>query len=822
MYRSVFLIVLMVLLFTNSYSQKDSSARAGRHSQIPAMGRIAGKLIDETSHERIEYASVAVIDQRTKELAAGTLTDENGRFLVESLAPGIYLIEISSIGFETDSIRNVSISPEQWEVDLKVIKLNPGTELLKEATIKATKSPVSYKLDKKVVNIKDIDGLESMQTTDILQNVPSIDVDIDGNVSLRGSGNVRILIDGKPVPSIGEPGSVLNNIPTSAIESIEVITNPSAKYDPDGVGGIINIILKKDRSDGFNVNVSGGVTTSPGANLGVNANFKKGKTNFFLTAGSNADERWRKGKTQSDYIENGSGLFQDKNSISRSMSNSLKFGMDHYLNKYNTITFSASGYQRIRTEDDNIDYRNTLPLSDNYFSRNGFEDQNQYSVDLNAMFKHEFGRPTKNLVFDINYNFNERFESVDISQDSTDRQFNYISQTAKQYTEETNNGSLFTAAVDFVNEYNNSKIEFGGKSIIRQQDNDYELSDLDRGEQVFVKNLNISNRMLYHEQVHGIYGIYGQKKGKLDWQVGVRGEYASIISELVADDSIFKNPYYSWFPTIHTAYDLGKKRTIKLNYSKRINRPHSRQLNPFTEYTDPYHLRRGNPFLQPEYIHSAELGYTQFVKRSIINAELYYRYTKNGINRFINVSDSNVTTVTYANFGHEIASGAEVSYTLKIGARWNINASGNIYRVIIDGDVENTQLSNDAVNWSLRGNATYKINTKWSSQLFGFYSGPRVLAQGEILPMYSLDLSVKRSFAKEKGSVGLRLSDVFNTRMFRIKTSSEVFAQESDFKWQSRVLSLNVNYRFGNIKDEPKRRGRGGNGGGGDEEDMGM
>lgn len=819
--RPLAVIVLTFLLsFECAYSQHDTTSQTKQQHRAPANGRIAGRILDAATNEKIEYATIAVIDQQSMKTAGGTLSDENGRFLIESLPPGTFLLEISSIGYRTDTIPDIVISPGLWEVDLKTIHLSQSSELLQETTIKANKSPVSYKLDKKVVNIKDIDGLEGMQTTDVLQNVPSIDVDIDGNISLRGSGNVRILIDGKPVPMTGEAGSVLNNIPTSAIESIEVITNPSAKYDPDGVGGIINIILKKDRSDGFNVNLSGGFTSTPGANFGINANIKKGKTNVFLTYGGNYDRRWRTGEMRSDFLETGSSLRQDRYSTNAGLANSLKFGMDYYLNKYNTITLSASGNHRLRTEDEAIDYLNRIELVDNYFSRFGMEHQYNYSIDLNAMFKHEFGRPTKNLTVDFNYNFNKRFESIDINQDSTDQNYEFIRETARQLTEEANNGRLITAAVDYINEYRNSKVEFGVKSIIRLQDNDYALSDFNADEQLYVKNLNISNRMLYHEQVHGVYGIYGNKTGKLDWQAGLRGEYARIISEMVEDDSTFYNPYFSIFPTVHAAYDLGKKRSVKLNYSKRINRPGNRQLNPFTEYTDPYRLRRGNPYLQPEYIHSVELGFTQYLNRSVINAEIYYRYTRDGINRFIQVDDSNVTTVTYANFGKQVATGAELSYNIKFGSRWNVNASGNIYRVVIDGSVENTQLSNDAVNWSLRGNVTYRINTKWNSQLFTFYSGPRILAQGEILPMYSTDISLRRTFAKEKGTIGLRVSDVFNTREFNLNTSSATFEQEMRFKWQSRVISFNVTYRFGNISLEKRReRDRQQNG---DDDDMGL
>ena len=789
-------IILSLLIVLNSYSTNINSVDAPKKG-----GEIKGTIVDATTGKKVEFASIALLHVESKEIVEGSLSDTDGSFSFKKIKKGEYLIQVDFIGYKTYTSKNISINKNNKNVDLGKIKLQQDIAMIDDVTVTAERTYIENRIDKKVVNIgKDL-LTAGASATDIMSNLPSVDVDIEGNVSLRGNDNVRILVDGRPTNMSSE--ELLATIPAENIDKVEIITNPSAKYDPDGISGIINIILKKDKKLGFNGSASGGIGSAndfTGINKyngSLNLNYNKGNWNLFANYGYKNDERESGGGftrkiTDATNIEK--SIIQESNSTRKRITNSLKTGFDYTFSDKNMFGYTAHIRKSDRNRLEEIEYISTTE------SRESDREFGLKSLSHDVIFKHKFNDDT---FYEINA------YRVDSKQDANSI-FNSSTGNVPKPTEtDTNIGSdnLTTAQFDFTKDTDSYKLEFGVKAHARNMDSEY----------LYFTNSttpdpNKSNHYLFSEQIYSAYTNYGKKWDKWSLQAGLRIEQAFTDSKLI-NETPYENNYFNFYPSAFLTRKIGESNEIGFSYSKRVSRPSTRQLNPAKVYSDDLNIRMGNPMLNPEFTNSLETSYTRYWKGGSFSSAIFYRHTTDKIQRIKLVDQNGISTSTYDNIATAQEVGLEASVMTKLNGWWSINASTNLYYTQLDTDDPN--FSNNGINWFTRLNNTFKITPTWSLQASGWYMAERVIAQGHIEPMYKADLGVKKTILNKRGTIGFRLSDVFNSFNFTYYTSGTGFEELGNRNWESRVAYLTFTYNFGESQRK-KRKGRRESGGGED------
>lgn len=822
-------IIVVVLLFTlELVAQRPQGGRRGGNidpDKLPKIGVVSGKVVDANTNEPMPYASIALISERTEKAVTGGLTDNRGTFLIEEIPVGRYTMEVSFIGYKKLIIEDIRIGREKSNYSYTDLKLETDASQLSDVELVEQKEFIENKIDKKVVNVDEFNGSESATATEVLETVPSVEVDVDGNISLRGSETVRILIDGKPAGITDDASSILDQIPANAIEKIEIITNPSAKYDPDGVSGIINVVMKKNNIKGYHGSVSAGVSSFPGYNGGVNMNYRNNQFNFFGNYNYRYSDRSNERINSTiNSVTDTSTIFDQLTEGNRVGGSHVgKIGTDWYINKNNTLGVYANFNVRDDESNSEQTYLNyDINRNPNDFSTlNSLRERERYSIDYNLNYKHTFINPEHNIEAYANYT--QATGKTNTSTVRTDTDFDLVPQniTDQQLNFNEDKNDIVTLAVDYTNPITDStKLEFGTKAILRTLNNSVLVQDYDFNEGIYVINPNQTNNFEYQEDVYAVYGIVAHEYKKFGYQLGLRAEAAFTDSRLIDTDESFENDYVSLFPSVHTQYKLSDKETVNLNYSRRINRPSTRQVNPFTDFSDPQNIRTGNPFLRPEYINSFEAGYTKFWNKMNLSAAIYYRISTDKIQRISNIDENNVSTLTYDNFGESETFGTELTLVNKFTKNWTVMTSGTLYQNKLTGSGDNSQLSNEAINWSLRMTNSLNLPKDYSVQLNIRYFAPRNIPQGEIEYMFMTDVSVKKSIWDKKGAISLRISDIFNTREFNLNASDDTFDRDLYAKRESQAVTLSFTYNFGNLKEDKRKqnrnRGGGGNSDGGD------
>lgn len=807
----------------------------------PAIGVVKGKVVSETGNEPIEYATVVLKSLRDSSIAGGGVTDEKGNFEVTEIKLGRYVLIVSFIGFTPYESAPFGLGRDGVSKEFGEIKLTASMEL-EEVEVQVDRPLITTSIDKKVFNAEQAITAAGGTALDVLKNVPSVQVDQDGNVSLRGNQNVTVLIDGKPSGLTGgSRQALLEQIPASSIENIEVITNPSAKYDPDGMSGIINIILKKNKMKGFNglisIQAGNGRIDSTSAkfstinkyNVNGSVAYKNQKFNVYGNYTLNLRNRFSEGLADQQSGTTGEmyGLDQTSYEDGSRNSNMLKAGFDYYLNKKNTINTSITWNTRGRNEIERIHY---IDLFNDDISairiRDNREDNGGTSLDFNVGYTKEFEKKGQNLVIQYTQSTGSGTEEGFFLEDYYDTGGLLFDNYIDQYNDQNNKNSLNTIQLDYVHPVNDKfKFETGYKSIFRSIDNDF-YSETNN-----IVDTALNNHFLYNEQIHAVYGI-GAYKINDTWstQLGLRQEFTQYESQLVDSDTTFPNSYTPLFPSAYVNYAFDQYSSLNVSYSRRINRPSIRSLNPFTDYSNPLSLRSGNPFLMPEYIDSYELAYAKYTEKGLsINPSLYYKHTTDVITRVVRTDPEvvNRRIVRQENIGITDTYGAEMVFSGKIKSYWRMTVSGNVYWNKTTSNLTDINLNNDALggNGNLINNFTVKKNT--DIQIMSWYNAPRVFALGRIKQMGSVDFAVKHTIWGGKADISFRLSDVFDTQRFAIILDYEDQATNttiSDYKiydWESRNVFVGFSYRFGKM-DMGGGRGRGKGGRGGDKGEGGF
>lgn len=816
--RGIILSSFLCLFCVTGIRAQNPAGRA----QAQGPGKVFGKVKDAGTKKAVEYASVSLIKPGLGRLAGGTTTSADGSFLIENLAPGSYVVKISFLGYtmyQTDTLR---ISEEEPLQDLGTVLLKPASQNLKGAEIVADAPLVTNEIDKRVYNAEKLLSTSGGSAVDILNQVPSVNVDIDGNLSLRGSEGVTVLVDGRPSGITGgSRQAILENIPASSIERIEVITNPNAKYDADGQAGIINIVLKKNKTLGLMGSVTLGAGTRGKYNGAANISYRNKKINVYGNYSFRRTNMFNRGNSfRTSYMQD--SLYQQNTTssgLNKRMNHMARLGLDVYINPRNTLGISGGfGYNPSNSVDATFySFFDSSLVQTNQWERTSSEDQVRYNYDLNMNYKHQFPKAHQELTIDLSFNGNNQTED----QSFRNAYLDWLNQNSVRYYQQQQTRNLsansnFVASIDYAHPFKKDyTLETGVKYTARHNDNDFTNFDYDPLSGEYIPNLYLTNRFVYHEQVYGAYAQMAKAYKKFGYKLGMRVEETLINTDLVTTQTKNSRSYFSWFPSVFLSYTINDKNDIKLNYSRRISRPGFRQLNTFTSYSDPLNLMTGNPMLNPEYTNSFEFSYSYGGNKYSISPTIYYRYTTNVISRYRAVNPDGVSITSFQNFSDAHSAGFELTSRMEFFKWWYLMPNVNLYYYQING----TNLGAGLRNWSIGGMGRvltgFKI-TSWieAQATYGFWWAP-ASPQGRPKPVQGLDLGLKADFLKKKLSVGLSLQDVFNTRRFALDGGDVTFVNTFSRKRETRILNLSLTYKFGK-QDFGSRKARKGGDNGGD------
>jgi outer membrane receptor protein involved in Fe transport len=775
-------------------------------------GVVQGLILDEADGQPLEFVTVAIYNAPDQSLVTGTVSDEQGKFEIKGLPAGDYYLEVSFIGYDKALVNDININTGRTRIELKDIILPRVSSQLDEVEIVADELGVEYKIDRKVINVSQQLTAASGTAVDILENVPSITVDVDGNVALRGSTGFMVLIDG--IPSVLDPSEALQQIPSNSIENIEIITNPSAKYNPDGTAGIINVITKKDRLKGLSGTADVNAGTFGRFGVGLLATYTKKKWSVFLGGDYNQGER--PGFSSSDRVttKNDTTYFtRSEGDRNRNRDFWAIRGGFNYLFSENDL-FNVEFNYGYRSGESYADqnYEEWIEPGSSAISRylsqeTSFRGGNFYSI--NATYKHDFQTPGHNLSAGISYRSREGEDT------STNQLLDSAGNISNgQINMEDGPGRVLQLNLDYVLPIGEAnKFEAGYQSRMGRSTDLTELYIYNEATGEFDKQPEFSNETDYLRDIHSLYAIYGGEKGKFGYQVGIRGEYTYRVIESAKIENKSYIDRLDYFPSVHFSYKLPAEQQIMASYSRRIERPRSWYLEPFITWEDAFNVRQGNPDLKPEYIDALEAAYLVGFGEHSLSFEGYYRITNNKVERIQSVYEENVMLSRPENVGQDFALGGELALGLSLFKWWKMDLSGNFYQYRLEGEFEENVFERQSFNWNSRFSNTFRFGEGTRIQLNSRYNSATVTAQGTRGDYWTADIAISQEFFKKRMSAILQVRDMFGKVVRDQESMGTDFMSRSEYYNKAPQVRVTVNYRFNNYK---KKR----NGGGGDDDEF--
>ena len=761
---------------------------------------IRGMVTDDKS-KPIPYSSILLYNAADSLQLSATASDDKGKFDFV-VSPGSYFLKISFLSYEERLIPGITIIEK--DVELDSISLKAAIKVLGEVVVTSEKKLMELKLDKKVYNVsQDVSNIGA-NASEILENIPSVTVDIDGNVSLRGSQGVRILIDGKPSALTGtRSADALRNLQGAMIERIEVITNPSSRYDAAGETGIINIVLKKNKIRGFNGNFTGTTGYPSYVSAAYSINYRTQKMNLFSSFGTNYRKNKGKGFSTQRYTGfDTSFVYNQTNRRTRSdRSVELLAGIDYFINSNTTLTGSflidagkENNLNTILYEDYNASGQLTKSIY-----RIDDETARERDTEVALSLKMKFpGSKEKEWTADFQWTNSGEKESSDYLQEEINGGSKLMQRSANPAYEDN-----ILLQTDYVSSFGKEgNFETGFKGTIRKITNKYLVEEQTSGGS-WVALPAFDNNMEFTERVFAAYGIVGNKIKKFSYQLGLRGELTDMRTGLTKTNEIYDRSYFNLFPSGSFSYELSEKNTLQLSYSYRINRPGFRNLTPFADFSDPRVYFVGNPNLKPEYSHSIEAGnLTDWGKGSFL-AGIYYRH-KNGVVERIRILDtvSGITNIIPVNLSTQNDLGLEFTFYLTASEWWKVNSSFNFFRAHAKGNYDDEPLESKTVSWTSRTTSRMTFFKQLDFQASLNYQSPRVNTQGKELSTYSIDLGLAKDVFKGKGTLTLNVRDLLNSRRRRSVVDIPGYYSSSDNLWRPRQINLTLNFRLNQQKIE--------------------
>jgi outer membrane receptor protein involved in Fe transport len=810
-YRLAAISLLLTVFFQSAHAAEAPATLSEIVLSSTEDGQVVGQVIDADTGEPFVAATVAVRSAEGAELVGGAITNGDGQFLIDRLPTGNYYVEVSFVGFKKHVSGEIRVSPTEARIELGPIQLAPDTQMLEGVEVTAERETVTFEIDRTVYTTRDQIVSSGGSATDVLQNVPSVEVDIDGNVSLRGNQNVTILVNGKPAPARGDAmANFLRQIPADMVERVEVIPNPSAKFDPDGMAGALNIVLKKDTGLGTSGGLALGIGTGDKYNASGNVSLQKDRLTLFSSYGFRSEDRSNSGFDfrENRFLDPLTYLEQDRRGDRNRISHTADVSADFSLSEKNTLNASflaSTGNSDNKTVRAYYELDNDRALSDRY-DRTTLSADDGTNLTWSVGFDRTVDPQTRQFSARLRYNRETDADVDEFTEQAFSPAGSPITNPLLQNNDLDRRSSEWNLEIDDLRTIGGVRIETGYKGILRTLDNSFFSETLDQSMGMFRPDVNLNNDFVYDEQVHALYGLASGKVGRFEYQAGARVEQALTSFNLSTSGEEFENDYFSLFPSAFLAYNPTAAQQVKLSYSKRINRPRTRALNPFATYSDPLNLYVGNPYLKAEYTHSFELAFQRFFSFGSASLTPYYRRTVDAIQRFKTMDDTGVSTLTWRNFDTNESYGVETVVSARFGKSLRGFASANVYRVVTDGSSVDTDLSNDAISWSANGNVTWQVRDDLDVQISHFYRAPTDIPQGRISSFSVTRVSVRQKILNGRGSLSLSIRDPLNRMGFGFAVGDEAFYQEGERKWESRIAYLTFSYNFGQPPRNAKKR----------------
>ena len=830
--KYIYTFLTCIILVNFSWSQ-----RPNRGQGKPSMTIIKGKVVDQSSDSALEFATISIFAKKDSSLLTGGITEEDGTFSFSLKPAGPMYAEVEFIGYESLTVDNIVPEKGKPVIDMGVVVMSVGGINLDEIVVRAEKSDMQFSLDKRIFNVgKDL-ASRGGNASDVLDNIPSVTVGVEGEVSLRGSENVRILINGRPSGLVGLNGTDgLRTINASMIERVEVITNPSSKFEAEGMAGIINIILKKDRAKGFNgsFELTGGTPLQYGA--GANLNYRQDKFNFFL----NYSYRKRTGDSngfryQEFYLEDTTKVSLQRQVRERSgEDHSFRFGSDYLLSDNEVLT--AAFLYRYGEDNNNnyVEYRDadfpagalaTRPTNeffDQYILRTDTENELEPTLEYSLRYDKKFKDDGHKLTGDISFQSNDEEESSFFNESLYENDLLVNDDLLQQRSANEEGQRQWRLQLDYSKPFDNGyKTEMGALGTFREITNNYLVETFattiaSPDDRVWVTEEGLSNDFIYGEDVLGGYLNIGKDFEKISFQIGTRAEYSNIKTELIQTNELNDRDYINFFPSGFLSYKMAGENSFQASYSRRIRRPRFWDLNPFFTFTDRRNFFSGNPDLNPEFTDSYEIGHLKYWESGNIGSSIYYRRTTDNIQR---VQTQNVEDQTTIRRPENVGTGENMGFEFLFaytGIKWlRLDGSINGFRFITKGTSESGQNFNvDNFAWTSRLNSRISFWKNADLQLRLNYRAPRETLQGNRKSITSLNIAFSKDFTPDL-TFTLSVQDAFNNRKRRGEFFADDFYEESEFQWRPRTLTATVNYRINKKKERPKRGSyQGGEGGG--------
>ena len=805
----------LVLSFTIGFSAL-SQRPGGELNKRPAIASVIGMVMDADGNKPVPFASIVLFSFRDSSVVTGQLANEKGLFALDNIPIGKYLLNVQFMGYESYTSEPILLSPRtEIDHDAGVIELSQKVNALEEAVVATESSTLEMLIDRRVFRVGTDLSAAGGTAAEILVNVPSINVDIDGNISLRGSSQVQILIDGRPSGLAGSAqNAFLEQIPGSSIDRVEVITNPSAKYDPDGMAGILNIILKKNKLQGFHGQSQATGGTGGNHNGSISLNYKNDKLSFFSSASWNQRDLFREGESMriftTDSISNWDQI-RDGDQLRSSLNG--RIGMEWYPSKGEVFSWNINANSSSNERSNLLKNQESWDTGYSYSShRNSLESDVQNGFDADLDYRKEFNKNPAHFV-----RFRARYSQSESSSDEWIQEEAILAEDiAALSVQDTNvqvNRSMRTIIqLDYEQPLEHEgKFEWGLKSNLSRKDDAFNYLTADssiwsQGIYVPINPQAADFEFQYREDVHAGYATFGRKWGVWGTQAGLRLE--QVFTEASWEgDRTFENNYFSAYPSVNLSRQRNDEVSWITSYSRRVNRPRGRSVTPFLDDSDSRNLRIGNPELRPEYTNSFEIGHQWSRQRKSITTSFFAKETNDLIQRYSSIDSVGIKTSSWRNQGSRRDEGIEVILMMPLPNSGQFRLTGSFYH--LSNEVGDVEFASDAQGWSYNinvfANQSLGENKKWKWQLNGMYRGPSVTPQGQFNGFAFMDANLQRKLLDGSLTLAIKLSDVFNTREWSYTSDFANLYQENRFKRESQNVYFTATWNFGKLEERGRR-----------------